>query len=519
MTHRGANLEAVVLGEVERGALARLSRRFDGLRRELLAARRARQERLDAGTERLDFPAETAATRAAHWRVAPIPADLLERQVEITGPAEPKMILNALSSGASVFMADFEDSLSPTWDNVLRGQAALAEAARGTLSFTDENTGKQYAMPAKPAVLMARPRGLHLEEAHFSVDGRPMGAGFFDAFLFVKHSGPALLAKGSGPYLYLPKLEGRREARLWNDVLGDIERECGLPAGTVKVTVLIETLPAAFEMDEILWELKQRIVGLNCGRWDYIFSTIKRRRREAGYVLPDRAQITMSQRFLKSYTQLLIKTCHRRGAFAMGGMSAFIPRKDDAVANERALAAVRADKEREAKDGHDGTWVAHPGLVPVAREVFRAQLGDKPNQLDVSRSDVNVTREDLLAVPEGTRTEAGLRTNARVGVHYLAAWLCGQGCVPIDSLMEDAATAEISRAQIWQWLKTGAVIDGVLLDEPRLRAVLDEESTRVPLPPSVVTEAKELFLRLCVAPELEEFLTLPGYRALLEKER
>lgn len=519
MTHRIAGLEGELLGEAERGALARLSRRFDGLRRELLAARRARQERLDAGTERLDFPTETAATREAHWRVAPIPADLLERQVEITGPAEPKMILNALSSGASVFMADFEDSLSPTWSNVLRGQQALAQAARGTLEHTDEKTGKRYAMPPKPAVLMARPRGLHLEEAHFSVDGRPMGAGFFDAFLFVKHSGPALLAKGSGPYLYLPKLEGRREARLWNDVLGEIERECGLPVGTVKVTVLIETLPAAFEMDEILWELKQRIVGLNCGRWDYIFSTIKRRRRDAGLVLPDRAQITMSQRFLRSYTQLLIQTCHRRGAFAMGGMSAFIPRKDDAEANERALAAVRADKEREVKDGHDGTWVAHPGLVPVAREVFAAHLGQKQHQLDVARDDVKVTRDDLLAVPEGTRSEAGLRTNARVGVHYLAAWLAGQGCVPIEHLMEDAATAEISRAQIWQWLKTGAVIDKAPLDEPRLRAVLDEETRTVPLPPSDVTEAKELFLRLCVAQELEEFLTLPAYRALLEKER
>ncbi|OGQ26604.1 MAG: malate synthase A [Deltaproteobacteria bacterium RBG_16_71_12] len=517
MTQRGTDLEATLLGEAERAALARLSRRFDGARRELLAARRARQERLDAGTEQLDFPAETAATRDAHWRVAPIPADLLERQVEITGPAEPKMILGALASGASVFMADFEDSLSPTWDKVMRGQAALAEAARGTLAFTDESTGKRYAMPAKPAVLMARPRGLHLEEHHFSVDGRPMGAGFFDAFLFVKHSGPALIAKGSGPYLYLPKLEGRKEARLWNDVLADIERECGLAAGTVKVTVLVETLPAAFEMDEMLWELKQRIVGLNCGRWDYIFSTIKRRRREAGFVLPDRAQITMSQRFLRSYTQLLVKTCHRRGAFAMGGMSAFIPRKDDPAANERALAAVRADKEREARDGHDGTWVAHPGLVPVAREVFRAQLGDRPNQLEVARADVQVTRDDLLAVPEGTRSEQGLRTNARVGVHYLAAWLSGQGCVPIDHLMEDAATAEISRAQIWQWLKTGAVIDGTPLDERRLRAVLDEETQKIPLP--LATQAKELFLRLCLDQELEEFLTLPGYRALLEKER
>ncbi len=525
MTQRSAGLEAdlerQLLGEAERAALARLSRRYDGLRRELLAARRARQERLDAGTEQLDFPAETKATREAHWRVAPIPADLLERQVEITGPAEPKMILNALSSGASVFMADFEDSLAPTWGNVLRGQAALADAAKGTLAFTDESTGKQYAMPQKPAVLMARPRGLHLEEAHLSVDGRPMGAGFFDAFLFVKHSGPALLEKGSGPYLYLPKLEGRREARLWNDVLGDIERECGLAAGTVKVTVLIETLPAAFEMDEILWELKQRIVGLNCGRWDYIFSTIKRRRCERGFVLPDRAQITMSQRFLRSYTQLLVKTCHRRGAFAMGGMSAFIPRKDDAAANERALAAVRADKQREVNDGHDGTWVAHPGLVPVAREVFKAHLGDKTNQLDVTRDDVRVTREDLLAVPEGTRSEQGLRTNARVGVHYLAAWLSGQGCVPIEHLMEDAATAEISRAQLWQWLKTGAVIDGEPLDEARLRAVLDEESKKVPLPlsPSDVAEAKDLFLRLCLDQDLEEFLTLPGYRALLGKER
>ena len=517
MTRRVTDLERELLGPAERAMLERLSRRFDVARRELLAARRARQERLDAGIEQLDFPAETAKTRAAHWRVAPIPDDLLERQVEITGPAEPKMILNALSSGASVFMADFEDSLSPTWDAVLRGQQALAAAACGTLAFTDASSGKRYAMPAKPAVLMARPRGLHLEEAHFLVDGRAIGASLFDAALFVKHSGPALIARGSGPYLYLPKLESRREARLWNEVLGEVERELGLPTGTVKVTVLIETLPAAFEMDEILWELKQRIVGLNCGRWDYIFSTIKRRRRERNVVLPDRAQITMSQRFLRSYTQLLIKTCHRRGAFAMGGMSAFIPRKDDPEANARALESVRNDKLREVKDGHDGTWVAHPGLVAVAREVFRAHLGDKPNQLEVARDDVDVTRDDLLAVPEGTRSDAGLRTNARVGVHYLAAWLGGQGCVPIDHLMEDAATAEISRAQLWQWLHSRADIDGVPLDATRLRAVLDEESAHVPLPHAA--QAKELFLRLCLDNELAEFLTLPAYQALLEKER
>jgi malate synthase len=524
MTQRGLTLVAPTQVPVEDvltpgalGLVAEAARAFGARLAELLGARRARQARLDAGTEAFDFLPETAGLRAAEWRVAAIPTDLLDRRVEITGPVDPKMIINALSSGAQVFMADFEDANSPTWRNLIEGQRALAGAVRGTLTHTDERSGKHYRLPEKPAVLLVRPRGLHLPEQHLLIDGSATPASFFDAALYIWHNAKQLLEKGTGPYLYLPKLESHKEAALWGEALALMEERVGVPRGSVKVTVLIETLPAAFEMDEILFALRERIVGLNCGRWDYIFSTIKRRRREPGFVLPDRASITMEQHFLRSYTQLLIKTCHRRGAFAMGGMAAFIPRKDDATANQAALENVRADKRREVIDGHDGTWVAHPGLVGIARETFDQALQGKKSQLDVRREDVQVTAADLLRIPEGPRTEAGLRTNARVGVQYLAAWLGGLGCVPIENLMEDAATAEISRAQLWQWLHAHAEVGGMPLTEERVRNVIAEESAG--LTGDTARRARDLFLSLCLKPELEEFLTVPAYEHLIHAEK
>jgi malate synthase len=524
MTQRGLTLVAPrevavadVLTPQALALIAEVTRSFAPRLHELLRARKARQDRLDAGQERFDFRPETRAIREADWKVGRIPDDLLDRRVEITGPVDRKMILNALSSGAQVFMADFEDANAPTWTNLIDGQRALALAVKGELTYVDDKTGKRYQMPEKPAVLLARPRGLHLPEHHLLVDGSVVPGAFFDACLYILHNATHLLAKGSGPYLYLPKLESHKEAALWNDVLDLVEARVGIPHGSVKVTVLIETLPAAFEMDEILFALKDHIVGLNCGRWDYIFSTIKRRRREPGFVLPDRASITMEQHFLRSYTQLLIKTCHRRGAFAMGGMAAFIPRKDDADANAQALEKVRADKRREVNDGHDGTWVAHPGLVQVAREIFDEKLRGKKNQLDVMRDDVKVTAEDLLRLPDGARTEKGLRLNARIGVRYLAAWLAGQGCVPIEHLMEDAATAEISRAQLWQWLHAGVDVEGKKLDEARVRRAIAEETADLTGPTAVA--ARELFLSLCLKKELEEFLTLPAYELLVHAEQ
>ncbi len=517
MTQRGLTLVAptdVVVDDIldtpARALIAELSRAFRPRLFDLLRERQARQARFDAKTETLDFLAETRAVREGDWKIAGVPRDLLDRRVEITGPTDRKMVLNALSSGAQVYMADFEDSNAPTWRNLIDGQRALKEAVQGTLSYEDPVSGKKYALPEGfpgrgGAVLMARPRGLHLPEAHMLVDGTAVPGPFFDAALYIHKNAKTLLERGSGPYLYLPKLESHKEAALWADVLKLIEERVGIPPGSVKVTVLIETLPAAFEMDEILHALKDNIVGLNCGRWDYIFSVIKRRRKEAGFVLPDRAQVTMEQHFLRSYTQLLIKTCHRRGAFAMGGMSAFIPRKDDPVANDKALEQVRADKRREVGDGHDGTWVAHPGLVPIAAAIFTEK-----NQLHVARDDVRVSADDLLRAPVGGRTEAGLRTNARVGVQYLASWLRGQGCVPINHLMEDAATAEISRTQLWQWLHSGADVEGEPLTEERLRRVVIEESEE--------GRARDLFLSLCLKPELEEFLTLPAYELLVEAE-
>jgi malate synthase len=450
-----------------------------------------------------------------------LPADLTDRRVEITGPVDRKMIINALNSGASVFMADFEDSNSPTWRNVVEGQVNLADAVRGTIAYDDPDTGKRYRLHERVAVLMVRPRGWHLVERHVEVDARPIPAALFDFGVFLFHNAKLLLAKGTGPYFYLPKLQSHLEARLWNDVFVHSEKSLALPPGSIKATVLIETLPAAFEMDEILWELRDHAAGLNCGRWDYIFSFIKVHRNDPDAVLPDRSQITMDQGFLRAYAQLLIKTCHRRGAHAMGGMAAQIPIKSDPVANEKALAKVVADKRREVNDGHDGTWVAHPGLVPVARSVFDAAMPG-PNQLTRLRDDVTVGEGDLLAVPAGTKTEAGLRWNLRVGVQYLEAWLRGVGCVPLYDLMEDAATAEISRTQVWQWLHHGAALeDGRRVTPALVRETLASEmaTVRAEIGPGRFesgrfTDAIALFGSLILSPAFEEFLTLPAYELL-----
>jgi malate synthase len=492
--------------------VAALHARFDGRRRALLQARLDRQARLDAGTERLDFRADTAGIRAGDWRVAEIPRPLLRRRVEITGPVDPKMVINALNSGADVFMADFEDSSTPTWENLVVGQLALRDAVARTLTFTDPTSGKHYALHAHTATLMARPRGLHLDEAHVTVDGARTAGQFVDAAGYLFHNGKALLDQGKVPALYIPKLERMEEAALVDEELSLIEELLGLPPHSTKVTVLIETLPAAFEMDEILHALRHRIVGLNCGRWDYIFSAIKRQRADKSFLTPDRAAMTMDKGFLAAYVQLLIKTCHRRGAFAMGGMAAFIPVKGDAEKNDAAFAKVRADKEREARNGHDGTWVAHPGLVPVALEVFKGVLGERDHQLDVMRDDVVASREALLSPIVGERTEHGLRHNLRVGVTYLAAWLDGNGCVPIDHLMEDAATAEIARAQVWQWLHHGADVGGAPLTEARVRQTLLEETAA--LGGRRLDDARALFLEMTLADDLAEFLTVPAYERL-----
>ena len=502
------------------GLVGELHRQFNARRLELLAARTARQARFDAG-ERPDFLAETADIRAADWSIAPIPHDLLDRRVEITGPVDRKMIINALNCGAKVFMADFEDATSPTWANLVEGQVNLKDRWAGALAFTDPSSGKAYALGPNPAVLMVRPRGWHLPEAHVLVDGEEVSGGLFDFALYMVHCAKPALAQGSRPYFYLPKMESRLEARLWNDVFAYTQDALGLPLGTIKATVLIETLPAAFEMDEILYELKDHIVGLNCGRWDYIFSFIKRLGRRPEFLTPDRGLMTMGQAFLRAYSLRLIQTCHRRGAFAMGGMAAQIPVKGDAKANEAAFARVRADKEREASDGHDGTWVAHPDMVGLAMEVFD-QLMPHPNQLDRLREDVSIGQADMLKVHEGARTERGLRENIRVGVQYIEAWLRGRGAVPLYGLMEDAATAEISRGQIWQWLKFAAVLDDGRKVTPELfKAALADEMAKLreALTPKVYdsgrfAEAIALFSDMSLAAGFEEFLTLPAYQLL-----
>ncbi|MCB9897171.1 MAG: malate synthase A [Planctomycetes bacterium] len=498
-----------------------LERRFGPRRRELLQRRRAVAGRLAAG-ELPEFLPETARVRAGHWTVAPLPADLLDRRVEITGPVDRKMIINALNSGASVFMADFEDSNAPTWRNVLEGQANLFDAVRRTITYDAPETGKHYALDERTAVLMVRPRGWHLPEKHVLLDGQPVSASLFDFALYFAHNAQELLARGSGPYFYLPKLESHLEARLWNDVFVFAQDELGVPRGTIKATVLIETILAAFEMDEILHELREHSAGLNCGRWDYIFSFIKCFAHRADFVLPDRATVGMTQHFLRSYSLLLIKTCHRRGVHAMGGMAAQIPIKNDERRNEEALGKVRADKLREVGDGHDGTWVAHPALVPVAREIFDAHM-QGPNQLDVTRDDVHVTARDLLAVPDGPITEAGLRMNVNVGVQYLEAWLGGNGCVPIHDLMEDAATAEISRTQIWQWIRHDCRLDdGRPVTAELFRDVLAEELELIRAELGAkrydgghFADAAELFERMSTSERCEEFLTLPAYEKIL----
>lgn len=499
--------------------IADLTRRFGDQVSALLDVRAARQRELDKG-ELPDFLPETREIREAQWHVTSVPADLRDRRVEITGPTDRKMIINALNSGAKVFMADCEDSLTPTWDNVVQGQINLRDAVNRSIDFTSAD-GKSYRLNPQIATLIVRPRGWHLYDKHIYVDGRRVPGAFVDFGLYLFHNHAALEARGTGPYFYLPKLESHLEARLWAQVLAYSEQQLGLPPQTIKVTVLIETILAAFEMDEILYELRDYIVGLNCGRWDYIFSFIKKFSRRPEFVLPDRQVVTMTTHFLRSYSKLLIRTCHRRGAFAMGGMAPQIPIKNDPSANEAALAKVRADKEREAGDGHDGTWVAHPGLVPVAMEVFD-RLMPTPNQLH-KVPDVEITARDLLRVPQGAITEAGLRNNISVAIQYIAAWLGGLGCVPINNLMEDAATAEISRAQIWQWIKHPA---GRLDDGRRVTVELFRTLTRDELNKLKVSVGEQVYVSgnyeraavlldvVTTAADFETFITLPAYRVI-----
>jgi len=500
-----------------------LSGKFSGRIADLLAARQLRQQAFNRG-ERPGFLAATRAVREGAWTVAPLPADLLDRRVEITGPVDRKMVINALNSGASVFMADFEDATSPTWDNLIQGHINLMDAVRHTIRYVVPESGKSYELCDRPATLFVRPRGLHLPEKHFEVDGRPVPGALFDFGLYFFHNARELKQRGTGPYFYLPKLESHLEARLWNDVFVHAEHALGIPMGSTKATVLIETLPAAFEMDEILYELREHSAGLNCGRWDYIFSFIKKLQNDGAALLPDRGEVTMDKAFLKAYTELLIKTCHRRCVHAMGGMAAQIPVKGDETANSAALAKVRADKLREVTSGHDGTWVAHPALIPLARGIFDEHM-QGPNQIDKKRDDVNVTAADLLAVPTGHRTEGGLCHNIRVGILYLEAWLRGNGCVPLFSLMEDAATAEISRAQVWQWVKHNARLDnGDVVTKARVRALIRQESALLiwtasekGAHPGLLGEASALFEELSLSDHFEDFLTVPAYERLLAR--
>jgi malate synthase len=499
--------------------LVELERTFGPERLRLLDVRKERQKRLDAG-EKPDFLKETAQVRAGDWKVAPLPKDLLDRRIEITGPVDRKMVINALNSGASCYMADFEDSTAPTWANQFDGQRNLMDAVRRQITFDDRGSGKAYRLNEKTAVLLVRPRGWHLPEKHIKVDGRPMSGSLFDFGLYFFHNAKELTARGTGPYFYLPKLESHLEARLWNDVFVFAQTKLGVPKGTIKATVLIETITAAFEMDEILYELRDHSAGLNCGRWDYIFSFIKKFARDPKAVMPDRASVTMTAHFLRSYSLLVIKTCHQRGVHAIGGMAAQIPIKNDPTANDAALAKVRADKEREATDGHDGTWVAHPALVPIAKEIFD-RLMKEPNQIARQRQGVHVTAADLLAVPTGDITEGGLATNISVGIAYIEAWLRGTGCVPLHNLMEDAATAEISRAQVWQWLKHGAHLkDGRVVDRPLCDKMIADDVARQRVAMgdafarSKFEAAAKLFADLIFANDFPEFLTLPAYELI-----
>ena len=511
--------EAAILTAPAQAFLAELSARFEPVRSQLLERRKARAAGLRAG-KNYEFLEETASIRAGDWKVAPIPPDLLDRRVEITGPVDRKMIINALNSGANVFMADLEDSNSPTWRNNLEGQVNLRDAVRREISL-DTPEGKSYRLNQNPAVLFVRPRGWHLVEKHFLVNGAPISGSLFDFGLFFFHNAKELLARGSGPYFYLPKLESHLEARLWNDVFNFAQDYVGVPRGSIRATVLIETIAGAFEMDEILYELRDHSSGLNCGRWDYIFSFIKKFSHASDRILPDRAQVTMTRHFLKSYVDLLIQTCHRRGIHAMGGMAAQIPIKNDAEANNIALEKVRADKLREVEAGHDGTWVAHPGLVPIAKAVFDEHMPG-PNQISRLREDVHVAAADLLQVPTGEITQAGLELNIDVGIQYLEAWLRGNGCVPIYNLMEDAATAEISRAQLWQWAKYGARMnDGTPVSVATVAStipkVLDNLKQRLgdkAFSSGRFDVAARMFQEMTASDEFPEFLTIPAYQHL-----
>jgi malate synthase len=487
--------------------LTRMAGEFEPRRRELLERRRTRQMEIDAGALPGFLP-EMAHIRKSEWTVASIPRDLFDRRVEITGAVDRKMIINALNSGASVFMADFEDSNSPTWMNNLEGQANLRDAVDGTISFVSPE-GKRYQLNDHVATLVVRPRGWHLDERHFLVEGMPISGSLFDFGLYFFHNAHTLIRKGTAPYFYLPKLESHLEARLWNDVFCFAQEELGIPRGTIRATVLIETILAAFEMDEILCELREHSSGLNCGRWDYIFSYIKKFRNRPDFVLPDRSTLTMEKHFLKSYVELLIQTCHRRGIHAMGGMAAQIPIKNDPAANEKALEKLRQDKLREVTAGHDGTWVAHPGLVPIAKEVFDQHM-KSPNQIKRQREDVQVKAKDLLDVTKGRITEEGLRWNIDVGLQYLESWLRGSGCVPIYNLMEDAATAEICRSQVWQWVKHGATLAGGRpVTQEMVRQIITEQKSK--LKGGRKAEAAEILERMMTSADFAEFLTLEAY--------
>jgi malate synthase len=500
--------------------VATLARSFEARRRELMDRREAVQTRIDAG-ELPDFLPATAEIREGDWRVAPIPLDLQDRRVEITGPVDRKMVINALNSGASTYMADFEDSHSPTWEATIEGQINLRDAVRGDINLTTA-AGKHYRLKEDTAVLIARPRGWHLVEGHLLVDGAPISASLFDFGLYLFHNAQALLAKGSGPYFYLPKLESHLEARLWNEVFVQAQDLLDLPQGTIKATVLIETIMAAFETEEILYELQDHMAGLNCGRWDYIFSFIKRFRKVPGYIFPDRAQITMTSPCMRAYALKVIQTCHRRGAHAIGGMAAQIPIKTDPERNRQALAKVREDKIREAQDGHDGTWVAHPGLVAIAREEFDKAM-PAANQIERLREEVTIEAADLLECPRGSITEDGLRTNISVGIQYMAHWLSGNGCVPLYHLMEDAATAEISRTQVWQWVHhpEGALEDGRQITMDLVRRVMAEELAKIEAAVGAdafvqanYELAGRLFDEIIADDDLAEFLTLKAYAHL-----
>ncbi|WP_068672865.1 malate synthase A [Oceanobacillus sp. Castelsardo] len=510
--------EILTPGAVE--FIEKLHFHFDERRRELLKKREELQQELNKG-KTLDFLKQTKSIRNGNWEINPIPRDLQDRRVEITGPVDRKMIINALNSGAKTFMADFEDATSPTWENMMQGQINLRDAIRHEIDFTAGN-GKEYKLNEKTAVLIVRPRGWHLEENNLYYEGRPMSGSLVDFGLYFYHNAKELLSRGSGPYFYLPKIESHLEARLWNEVFVYAQNHLGMPQGTIKATVLIETITAAFEMDEILYELKEHSAGLNCGRWDYIFSFIKKFRHQENVIFPDRSIVTMEVPFMRAYSLLAIKTCHKRNAPAIGGMAAQIPVKNDDQANKIAFQKVRADKEREVRDGHDGTWVAHPGMVELVKEVFNEGM-PTPNQIFNKRADVEVTAKNLLEVPTGEITEEGVRTNINVGIRYTAAWLSGMGAVPINNLMEDAATAEISRAQIWQWIRhpKGRIDNKKDITEQMVTVLIDEELMKIREQVGEETfttgsyeKAATIFNQLVMQDEFEEFLTLPAYKQL-----